>query len=124
MYDDLKQEMLHKITKSQWDGLMTECTAIKDADYVKAIVSNNNDKNMYGITLNDAISISHLLSIKLYTDFTTLCKRFSNAFILKKTQHSYETIESLTNRNCKYANWAKLLAETVQCYGKLAKKTR
>eukprot|EP01084_Bolivina_argentea_P180246 311394_1 len=60
------------------------------------------------------------MAMKLYTDYSNLCKLFCSVFRVKKlASNSYETINSVTNRNRKYANWAKLLVECVQCYGKI-----
>lgn len=85
---------------------------------MKQIVSNGNNQNVYGIKPGEPITLQHLISIKLYTDYTSLCKTFCEAFRLKKlTQHLYERMLSLENRNKKIANWARLLTESVQAYG-------
>eukprot|EP01084_Bolivina_argentea_P262034 443025_1 len=121
MYDNLKQEMLsHSITNQQWNDLIHECKILINTDKLKQIVCNGNDQSNYGEIMNNALSLAHLQSIKLYTDFTTFCNSFCNVFRLKKlTLNSYESVNSLERRNSKYANCAKLLIESVQCYGTL-----
>eukprot|EP01084_Bolivina_argentea_P243858 408693_1 len=127
IYNNLKEEMLsdNKITNDQWNNLMDECEILKNTDEIRKIVSNGNDENIYGVKLENEFSLQHLCSIKLYTDYSNLCAAFCSVFRVKKlTSNSYETVKSLNRRNSKFANWAKLLIECVQCYGKLLIKNK
>eukprot|EP01084_Bolivina_argentea_P057275 104669_1 len=48
-----------------------------------------------------------------------MCNIFCKAFRKQKiSKYHYERIESVIHRNEKIANWAKLLIESVQCFGK------
>eukprot|EP01084_Bolivina_argentea_P046534 85707_1 len=119
-YNNLKEEILkfRHITQKIWMLLLEECNTILQSDKIKTILSNGNQQ-MYGIISNQPITLQHLLSMKLYTDFTQLCKIFCGAFRLQKISKThYERMSSIKTRNAKIANLAKLLMESVQCYGK------
>eukprot|EP01083_Nonionella_stella_P057751 151478_1 len=121
-HDNLKSELLHFTQMSMriWNNLSKECRLLMDVDHVKQITSNGNNSEIYEINSGAAITLEHVLSIKLYTDFTSLCKIFCKAFRLKKISHNrYERIESLMTRMRKVTNWARLLMESVQSYGTL-----
>eukprot|EP01084_Bolivina_argentea_P124077 219891_1 len=122
-YVDLKQEILAaKLPTKQWNDLQTECKMLLKIDNIKNMLSNGKNTEVYNIETNQAISLQHLCSIKLYTDFTTLNSTFCGAFRLTKlTNDNYERIESLKTRNSQFAIWARLLIECVQIYGSLEK---
>lgn len=67
----------------------------------------------YGITNGTPLSISNLISVILYTDFTALCSDFSSTF---RKVSPYETISSIKWRNSKYWWLSKTLRETVELY--------
>eukprot|EP01084_Bolivina_argentea_P156658 273018_1 len=119
-WQSLKEEILSfkKFTINTWDFLVTECETLKSIDTIKKIVSNGNNLKEYGIQEDAELSIDHVIATKLYTDFTALCNIFCQAFRQRKiASNQYERIDSVKHRNKKIANWAKLLTETVQCYG-------
>ncbi len=58
--------------------------------------------------------MSHVLSLALYTNFTLLCTAFSSVF--RKLSNA-ETDEELRQRNRNFREMARLLTETVHCFG-------
>eukprot|EP01083_Nonionella_stella_P029907 82183_1 len=118
---NLKDELLHfthEMSMRIWVNLHQECLFLKKLDHVKQITHNGNRSSIYAIKPGDLIDVEHLLSIKLYTDYTALCAIFCKAFRLKKVSPNHdERMESLMHRNSKVANWARLLIESVQSYG-------
>eukprot|EP01084_Bolivina_argentea_P264066 447175_1 len=121
-FSNLKEEMLHfkQFSVKEWEALHSECIMLLQVDRIRQIVSNGHNHDIYGIKAGHSLTTNHLISIKLYTDFTWLCKIFCEAFRLKKvSQHQYERVQSLRIRNSKIANMARLLTEAVQSYGKL-----
>eukprot|EP01084_Bolivina_argentea_P106527 190588_1 len=121
-FTDLKEEITHfnQFTIKEWNQLCAECNILIQTDKIKMLSSNGNHEHIYAINAGGTITMQHLLSIKLYTDYTTLCKIFCKAFRLKKmVENEYERVESLMHRISKVANWARLLTEAVQCYGKV-----
>eukprot|EP01083_Nonionella_stella_P200480 734097_1 len=117
---NLKEEILKfsQFTMHHWDRLVDKCYGLLKTKKVKEMSSNGINVNIYHQQRGMVISCEHLCSIQLYTDYTGLCYIFCAAFRRKKlTQTQYERIESVQRRNEKIANWAKLLTESVQCYG-------
>ena len=72
-------------------------------------------KESYGIAEGQEISVEHIVSILLYTNFSELCYLFSATY--RKT-HEYEEDEDMLSRHQEYGNWGKLLRETVECFGR------
>eukprot|EP01083_Nonionella_stella_P253923 873263_1 len=119
---NLKDEMLQfasLFTKHDWDKLVDDCNALlKEEQKVKEMCSNGLNVEIYHQKRDTPIDCEHLWSIRLYTDYPQLCKILCEAFRRKTiTNHQYERVESVHCRNEKVANWAKLLTESVQCYG-------
>eukprot|EP01084_Bolivina_argentea_P258593 436020_1 len=121
-FTNLKEEILRfrKFTSDQWNCLVVECNNLRKTDRVKSISSNGHDEDIYEIQKHCSITLDHMCSIKLYTDYSWLCKIFCETFRLKKiSKNQYERIQSAQFRNRKIANWARLLIESVQCFSKL-----
>eukprot|EP01084_Bolivina_argentea_P264050 447146_1 len=119
-FHNLKNEILNfnKFTIKLWNNLVLECNQLIKADRVREISCNGYNTNIYEMEKGASITLDHILSIKLYTDYTKLCNIFCQAFRLKKiSQTQYERVSSLQRRNEKIANWAKLLMQSVQCFG-------
>eukprot|EP01083_Nonionella_stella_P010152 29012_1 len=127
VYRDLKEEVVSgdKLKPYEWNNLHNECNTLLRSNVMKNRTSNGNDVHIYGIPSNVPFTLKHLLALKLYTDFTSICGMFCNAFRVKKlTENTYESVKSLKRRNQKFANMAKCLIESVQCYGHLLLKNR
>eukprot|EP01084_Bolivina_argentea_P309420 535197_1 len=82
----------------------------------KKISSRGPFKLYYDIENGTPLTISNILSLVMYTDWSDLCKAFSATF---RKEKSYESINSVKQRNREYANWSKLLRETVEYYGQM-----
>eukprot|EP01083_Nonionella_stella_P035343 96478_1 len=85
-FNDLKQEILHfkHFTIKQWQCLVNECTILTKSDHIKTVSSNGNHADIYKIQKDDPITMDHVYSIKLYTDYSWLCTIFCQAFRLKR----------------------------------------
>ena len=68
----------------------------------------------YGFKENDRITVPHILSIILYTNFTSLCMDFSSSF--RFLSHS-ESLRGLIKRNSKWYYLSKYLREVVEIFG-------
>eukprot|EP01084_Bolivina_argentea_P281646 481924_1 len=94
-------------------GMIMQNSAInlKNTSKIKTIVSNGFRKAVYGICKNNPIDLQHLLAVKFYTDSSKLCDMLTTT--LRSTD---------VKRISQIANWAKLLTESVQCYGTALKR--
>eukprot|EP01084_Bolivina_argentea_P075872 137498_1 len=123
----LKQEILmfKDFSYQNWELLCKECSDMSKTDKVKHIYANDNCVDGYDVQKDEIITQKHLHSIKLYTDYSWLCSIFCDTFRCRQvSQNQYERIQSVILRNEKVANMAKLLIETVQCFGTLMQKKR
>eukprot|EP01084_Bolivina_argentea_P113713 202623_1 len=69
-------------------------------------MGNGYYKSVYNIALYEPFSKRHLLALKTYTDFSTLCSVFCSTL---RHENKVQISE--------IANMAKLLSECIQCYG-------
>ena len=70
----------------------------------------------YGISDDAAITVKHIQSVLLYTDFTKLCSIFSGTL---RAAHLCESLDSIKVRNASWFEMSKLLRETVECFGNM-----
>ena len=68
----------------------------------------------YDVAADEPLGFPNLVSLILYTDYSTLSSNFSSTF-RKKGQ--FETINSIKKRNSEYFWWSKTLRETVEIFG-------
>ena len=73
----------------------------------------------YKIAQGSTISIKHIISIIMFTDYSKLSASLSSSF---RKNHSWELIDSIKKRNQQYAWWSKYLLEAVQVYGDSGKR--
>ncbi len=76
--------------------------------------TGNTWERLYGIRSGDPITISHLMSLLFYTNYSFQSYQLSASF--RKTYWN-ETSENLKQRHKEFANWARLLRETIECFG-------
>eukprot|EP01084_Bolivina_argentea_P141304 248324_1 len=69
---------------------------------------------VYGIQDHAPITILHIFSVLVYTNHTELSAEFTKTF---RKLSDTETDDSLKKRHAEYANWGRLLRETVECWG-------
>lgn len=68
----------------------------------------------YGIKPKAPLSLQHILSVILYTDWTELSTAFSSTF---RSISQQEKLSSVKSRNREFRNWSKTLRETVEYFG-------
>ena len=68
----------------------------------------------YGIIHGSTITLSHLIAVILYCDYTKLSTHFSSTF---RKSGPWDTLQNIKNRNRKYFWMSKLLRETVEIFG-------
>eukprot|EP01083_Nonionella_stella_P145636 456719_1 len=71
-------------------------------------------EGVYEIPKGSPISEKHVLAVLLYTNHTYLSAAFSLSY--RKLSGS-ESDDTLKKRHSEYANWGRLLRETVECWG-------
>eukprot|EP01084_Bolivina_argentea_P305842 528378_1 len=119
-YNDIKIELLNNKIYSlniyaYHTSLFKANQFIKEV-FVKKLKSHDIDDELhYGIDAHIMLTLGHLLSVILYADWTSLCYEFSATF---RKRNIYETLLSVKQRNSEYANWSRLLRETVQYWGR------
>ena len=81
--------------------------------FIKPFVYST-EHQKYGIPRGEALSINHIISVILYTDYTDLSSNFTSTF---RKRESWELLGSVKQRNRRYAWMGRYLMETVQVYG-------
>eukprot|EP01084_Bolivina_argentea_P313292 542532_1 len=117
-YKDLKEEILnngiHSLKQTLFNISIHKVTKFIDTKKAKKIKSQRRVWLHYDIKVGTPFSNDNLLSLILYTDQSDLCTAFTATF---RKKQSWECIESVKQRNREFANWSKLLRETVQLFG-------
>ena len=112
-FKDLKEEMLQSPLLSQyfpgiqgWNRLMKLVEALIGTKEALKIKSSGNASYLYRIKKGKAFDSKHLCALKLYTDYTKLCAAF--CAVLRKCD-----VADIAG----IAIMARLLSETIQCFG-------
>ena len=120
-YSSLKEELLHndicRLSTAQFDDVLVKSREYISCGKTRSIQSVGGSflqTLKYGVKPNQALPLTHLLSVVLYCDWTELCTAFSGTFRRKK---SSESRASVKKRNAEFWSWSRLLRETVECYG-------
>eukprot|EP01084_Bolivina_argentea_P062125 113596_1 len=122
-YDNIKHEILNNkifnLTLNEYQFSLTKANEYTDNPTVKKVTADDivgtvESRLHYGILHGSPLKPENLLSVIFYTDWSDLCNEFSKTF--RKTTGS-EALWSLKKRNGEYANWSRILRETVQYYG-------
>ena len=118
-YRNFKEEILEykDLSKKQYENeVITKANIYIETKAVKGIPATEykSDGLKYNIAAGTEISINHLISVILYTDYTNLSSQFTSTF---RQNGLFEPMNVTKERNRKYAYWSKLLLETVQVYG-------
>eukprot|EP01084_Bolivina_argentea_P276966 472698_1 len=115
-YDTFKDEILNNkvytLTLHQFQISLHKINKYYHSKKVKKMVCKF---SKYGILSGEIISISHLLSICIYCDWSDLCAAYRSTFRKSKL---YETLASVIKRNEEFAIMSKLIIETVRVYGR------
>eukprot|EP01084_Bolivina_argentea_P282514 483604_1 len=117
-YTNLKEEFIehYKGTTNDWNDLiLSKSEKLAATDRAKQIVSADRNQELhYDIQKGVTISIQHLQSIIMWSDFTELAMLLRLSFT---ATHFGEPISSIINRHCLFYHFAKTLRETVQYFG-------
>eukprot|EP01084_Bolivina_argentea_P094221 169381_1 len=70
-------------------------------------------EQVYGIKDGSLITLDHVMSLLLYTNFSELCFKFGATY--RKLSND-ETDHALKRRHREYAVWGRLLRETVEVF--------
>ena len=117
-HDDLENEVLNSkvlsqmLSKQQWNKLMKDVEKMINEKAAKTIVSNGFDEHIYGIPESKPFDAEHLLALKLWTDYDILQKDLYRILRL-----------GISAQVKQIAHWARLLTETVQCFGSPVEET-
>ena len=118
-YANYKEEILNEIPRKQYHDLVIEKVKIYLGSLkVKSITANflcDYDILHYGIKEGSPITMDHLISIILYTDFTEYSSKYSSTF--RKLSFA-ESFESVKERNRAFFWQSKYFREAVEIYGK------
>ena len=128
-HENLKEEMLatRHVDIGLWEQHKMNCKVLLQTKSVRKMTANGIGEDIYGILGGAPMQLHFVMALKLYTDFDALNKEFCEHFRQRKlTENEVESEHSLAVRNGNFWNLAKLLTESVQCFGKLLvrKKTR
>ena len=118
-HNNLKEELLHnsihRVDKQKYEMAKTKAKILIESDAFKQMKCDNHFfKDRYGVYKDDKIKLQHVMSLIFYTDYDKLCYNFSKTF--RKIRPT-ETYKSLKKRNSNFANWARLLRESIECFG-------
>eukprot|EP01084_Bolivina_argentea_P088446 159682_1 len=122
-YSSLQYEILHNtihpLPFEQYLVLIEKANQYIATQTVKKMKAKDIDSKIwtalhYGIPKDYPFLYEHLLSLFLYTDFTSISADFASTFRQTK-QH--QTLDEIKKRNREFAIWSQILRETVQYYG-------
>ena len=100
--------------------IMPKALSYYDTNYVKSIKAAYGPyiPQYYEIPKNSMITLSHVISVILYCDYTKLSGHFSSTFRKKGVM---DTLQNIKSRNREYFWMSKLLRETVEIFGETLK---
>ena len=119
-YENLKEEILNnkivQLLKFQFVVSENKAKKFMDSERVKQMKVSFvvNDPMHYGIDNGQNITMQHLLSIILYTDWSKVSMEFSKTF---RVETAFETISMIKEKNREMAIWSMLIRETVEYFG-------
>eukprot|EP01084_Bolivina_argentea_P268313 455686_1 len=115
-YKSLKEEIMSSgfISIDDWNDLVVKkAKELFDTEMAKSI-ENYQYRKVWAEEKTLSITLSHIISIILYCDWSALCTHFSGTF---RKKNVFETMESMKKRNEKYFHFSKFLIESVIDFG-------
>eukprot|EP01083_Nonionella_stella_P236244 829914_1 len=117
-YASLKEEVLQNTTcrlnYTNYSKMLIKAEKYMGSAIVRTFKAVENQLLHYDVWDGTPLLVDNLLCVIFYCDETDLCTAFSATF---RTNRCYESIESVKNRNAEFANWARILRETVELFG-------
>ena len=118
-YESFKEEIMEysDISFYQYQNeVVVKAKHYQNTQKVKKIKAHSYCKYYYhyGIKEGTALSFNNLVSVILYTDYSSLCTNFSRSF---RAISRMEELKDIKKRNSNYYHLSKILRETVECYG-------
>ena len=116
-YNSLKEEILsnkdNEISDIEiWNkNVILKANQFVNTKKVKSIKGGTPD---FDIKYGSTMTIKHIQSLILYTDFSILCSSFSSTF---RNKYQTEQLKAIKKRNAKYYYFSKLLIESIQVFG-------
>eukprot|EP01084_Bolivina_argentea_P299712 516644_1 len=116
--DELFYNQIFTLDHENWQIAMDKATKYMQSKTVKAIKApetfSETEMSHYGIANEAAISLEHLLSLIFYCDEDKLQCKFTATF---RAKDQYESILWIKKQHSQFANFARLLRETVEIFG-------
>ena len=122
-YQDLKDEALHNrccsLSLFQWKMVIKKAQ-IKLEEWNKSSKTRKLQCRVswweipYGITKGTTISLSHIIAILMYCNYTEASYQFSRTF---RKVTPFESDRVLKGRHSEFSIWGKLLREAIECFG-------
>ena len=91
--------------------------------HARRLTSDGYAEKEYNIAKSSPISQKHIMSVIFYTDFDTLSYHFSSTFRALNKAEKHDIIVCKL-KNAEFANWSRLLSETVNAFGTKTKDCR
>ena len=108
-----KSKLKYNAYKDNQDARKLACRCLYNDDG-QEFLNPIDYETFYGIPKNKPITIAHIMSLLFYTNYTHQSYEFSASF---RKRFYHESDKSLKYRHSWFAQWAKLLRETVECFG-------
>ena len=121
-YENYKEETLQHLSQRLYELLMKKADEYMQTVIVKCMHANNpfdEDYFHYGIEVGMDITIQHIISIILYTDYSDYCTQFTESF--RKLSFG-ESFVSVKKRNSEFWHQSKYFRETVEFWGQFGYK--
>eukprot|EP01083_Nonionella_stella_P112691 331814_1 len=116
-YPTFKQELLENahatLSREQYYDLYEGCLAFYKRTNIKAANIGITNKK-FKIPVGSLITINHLMSLKLYTDYTSVQLEFKKHC---RRRYRNEAVDSIVRRNMEIAHWCRYLKESCTFYG-------
>eukprot|EP01084_Bolivina_argentea_P083605 151383_1 len=117
-YPDIKTEMLENafcpLSTSQFYLCLRKANGYVDQRIVREAKPFVTSSLHYEIPRKASLKSSNLLSVVLYTDMDELQREFSKTF---RKNALNEELSSIKSRHQEFANWGRILRETVEIWG-------
>eukprot|EP01084_Bolivina_argentea_P145190 254539_1 len=120
-YTNLKREMLSnalkKIPMLQWNHINTKaeefmkCNKMRSLRAAKAI---NYGFDFGNIEQAESIGVEHIICILIYCNFSAIKHSLTDTY---KPMNKYEQWKDVRSKHSEYANFARILTETIECFG-------